>query len=230
MYFSICSSDYIAYHSDAQMRAILTHSNTRDALNLSIENLVTTGATQSDFTRTIALVVREISDLLEQKKPHVAHRFAANLAGAAVSVFLSYFTVRPSPILSHMHLRLTKILKPHQERQRRLAPGYRPNRTADAIDPLSLCAFVGDLFSVRILTFDEFDDCVSALLSCTPSAYLFKCLHALIARGSGPAHPKMTSNYLLQCIASIKNMCAKHRNVEFLEVRLFFLSHLSVIF
>ena len=71
---------------------------------------------------------------------------------------------------------------------------------------------------MRILTFNEFDDCVSALLSCTPSVHLFKCLHALFARGSGPTHPKMTSAYLLQCIASIKSMCAVHRHVEFLEV------------
>ena len=71
---------------------------------------------------------------------------------------------------------------------------------------------------MRILTFSEFNDCASALLSATPSAHLFKCIHALFARGSGPTHPKMTSGYLLQCIASVKGMCAVHRHVEFLEV------------
>ena len=75
---------------------------------------------------------------------------------------------------------------------------------------------------MRILTFAEFDDCVATLLSCTPSAYLFKCLHALFASGSGPTHPKMTSSYLLQCIALIKSMCAVHRHVESLEVCSFF--------
>ena len=66
---------------------------------------------------------------------------------------------------------------------------------------------------MRILTFAEFDDCVSALLLSTPSAQ-----HALFMRGSGPTHHKMTSNYLLQCIASVKRMCAVHKNIEFLEV------------
>ena len=75
---------------------------------------------------------------------------------------------------------------------------------------------------MRILTFTEFDDCVSTLLSSTPSAHVFKCLHALFARGSGPTHPKMTSGYLLQSIASVKSMCAVHRHVEFLEVCSFF--------
>ena len=115
--------------------------------------------------------------------------------------------------------------KCHWESQRRLARGYRPNRTADVIDPLALGAFIGNLFSVRILTFAEFDDCVSALLLSTPSTSLFKCLHALFARGSGPMHPKMTLNYLLQCIALVKSMCAVHRHVEFLEVCFFSLAN-----
>ena len=107
MYFTICGSDYITYHADAHTRAILTHSNTRDAINLSIESLITAGATHSEFTRSIALVVREISDHLDCKQPQVAHRFAACLAGAAVRVFLSYWTVRPTLFpCSHIHLRL----------------------------------------------------------------------------------------------------------------------------
>ena len=93
MYFTVCSSDYITYHADAHTRAILTHSNTRDAINLSIESLITAGATQSDFTRSIALVARQTADDLERKHAHIAHRFAACLAGVAVGVFLSYWTV-----------------------------------------------------------------------------------------------------------------------------------------
>ena len=108
MYFTICSQDYITYHSDAHIRAIVTHSNTRDAINLSIESLITAGATQSDCTRSIALLVRRIADDLECKQPQVAHRFAAWLAGAAVSVFLSYWTVRPALSLSMLLSRTDK--------------------------------------------------------------------------------------------------------------------------
>ena len=97
MYFTICSSDYITYHADAHTRAILAHSNTCDAIKLSIENLITAGATQFHFTRSIALVVRRIADQLERKQPEVAHQFAAHLAGAAVGMFLSYWTVSSTP-------------------------------------------------------------------------------------------------------------------------------------
>lgn len=111
MYFTICSADYVAYHADAHTRAIFSHSNTRDAINLSIEGLVTAGATECEFTRSIALVARKIADDLESGQVRVGHQFAACLAGAAVSVFLSYWTVRPHPIppISHIHLTLIKI-------------------------------------------------------------------------------------------------------------------------
>ena len=48
MHFTICSQDYITYHSNAHTRTILTHSNTRDAINLSMQGLITAGATEFD--------------------------------------------------------------------------------------------------------------------------------------------------------------------------------------
>ena len=115
MHFTICSQDYITYHSNAHTRTILTHSNTRDAINLSMQGLITAGATEFDFTCSIALVARRIADQLERKKPQVAHRFAAHFAGAAVGVFLSYWTVRPSHLLPPMlaYLSQTNLKKCH---------------------------------------------------------------------------------------------------------------------
>ena len=107
MYFTICSSDYIAYHADAHTRAILSHSNTRNAINLSIETLITAGATQSDCARSIALV-RKISDDLEPKHAQIGHRFSAPLAGTTVKMFLSYWTVRATP--SYACIRIRKYI------------------------------------------------------------------------------------------------------------------------
>lgn len=99
-----------------------------------------------------------------------------------------------------------------------MAPGYVPNRAADAIDPVALCAFIGDLFSVRILSFKEFKNCVNSLFIVMPSPVLIQCLHAIFAHGGAHRRADVTPAFLLNYISFIQRKCASYRGTEILEV------------
>ncbi|KJA19440.1 hypothetical protein HYPSUDRAFT_78812, partial [Hypholoma sublateritium FD-334 SS-4] len=92
-----------------------------------------------------------------------------------------------------------------------------PKRTADAVDPIALCAFVGDLFSLGALNLCEFEDCVGYLLTLVPSALLVECLCALFAHGGAHPHPEMTPTYLLRCIGSIEKRFASCKGIGRVE-------------
>ncbi|KJA19357.1 hypothetical protein HYPSUDRAFT_204584 [Hypholoma sublateritium FD-334 SS-4] len=193
MQFTICSSDYIAYHASALTRAVLA--NSRRAMNMVVESLVTTAVAQLEYTRSVAILSRQISNRLRCEDALLAHKFTEGMADAVVGAFFAYWA----------------------ERKLRIAPGYAPKRTADAVDPIALCAFVGDLFSTGVLPFTEFEECVSTLLSIKPSTLLLECLCAVFAHGGAYHHPAMTPAYLLACIGAIERKCAAYRRIEFFE-------------
>ncbi len=99
-----------------------------------------------------------------------------------------------------------------------MAPGYVHNRAADAIDPVALCAFIGDLFSVRILSFKEFKNCINSLFIAMPSPVLLKCLRAIFAHGGAHRRADMTPAFLLNYVGLINRKCASCRGTEILEV------------
>ncbi|KJA19439.1 hypothetical protein HYPSUDRAFT_204654 [Hypholoma sublateritium FD-334 SS-4] len=196
MHFAICHSDYIAYHASAHTRAILKLRRTKSnsAIDMSLDTLVTAAVAQREYTRTVAIVAQQITSYLRWEDALLAHRFTERLEDAVTKAFFTYW----------------------REYLRCDAPGYIPTHAANAVDPVALCAFVGDLFSARMISFGLFDDCVRALLAFTPSEFLLECLYGIFAHGRAYRHAALTPAYLLGCIGSIEQKCAAYRGPEIL--------------
>ena len=86
------------------------------------------------------------------------------------------------------------------------------------VDPVALCAFIGDLFSVKILSFREFEECFETLLELVSHSLPRECLYAFFAHGGACRRPEITRAYLLKCLESIERRCAAHRAINITEV------------
>lgn len=94
MNITICSPSYIAYHASTHTRAILSQSNSSGAVAMSIETLVTTAVAQAHYTRSVAIVARQIANRLKCEDAPLAHQFSECLADAVVAAFFAYWRVR----------------------------------------------------------------------------------------------------------------------------------------
>lgn len=106
MNITICSPSYIAYHASKHTRAILSQSNSHDAVAMSIETLATTSVAQVDYTRSVAVVARQIANRLKCEDAPLAHQFTECLADAVVVAFFAYWRVWLRFILEDIPLTL----------------------------------------------------------------------------------------------------------------------------
>lgn len=103
MHIAICNSNYLANHASAHTRAILSHSNSRAAVALSVESIVTAAVSQLHYTRSVAIVSKQIMNRLKcEAGPQLAHKFTECLVDAVGGVFFAYWRVSielPGPYL-----------------------------------------------------------------------------------------------------------------------------------
>ena len=92
MHFNICSSDYIAFHASSYTSALLS----RNAMDIVIESLVASAVAQKIYTRSVAIVTRQVTNRLRCENALLADKFTACLTDTAVGVFFAYWKVGPS--------------------------------------------------------------------------------------------------------------------------------------
>lgn len=93
MQFAICNSDHIARHASAHASAILSHLSSRDAVDMNAESLVITAVENRDYTRSVAIVARQISNRLRCEDALLTHKFTECVIDAVMAVFFAYWRV-----------------------------------------------------------------------------------------------------------------------------------------
>ncbi len=89
MHFNICGLDYIASHASSYTDAILS----RNAMDIVIESLVTSAVAHKIYTRSIAIVTRQVTNRLRCENALLADKFTACLTDTALGIFFAYWKV-----------------------------------------------------------------------------------------------------------------------------------------
>lgn len=93
MHFKICCFEDIRYHASAHARAVLA--NSRDAVDMVVESLMSAALMDIVYTRSIALVAISVEERLAYASATLSRKFSDCLADAVMVAFMRYWEVRP---------------------------------------------------------------------------------------------------------------------------------------
>ncbi len=85
----ICNHSHIVYHA-----MVFTNSITsEDKITVIVKKLIMTGATQQDYTRSVANLARQVTNRLRCTNVALADKLTHFLSKTAVALFLAYWKV-----------------------------------------------------------------------------------------------------------------------------------------
>ena len=93
MHFKICCLEDVDYHALAHARAVLA--NSRDAVDMVVESLMSAAFMDIAYTRSIALVASSVDDRLAYESPSLSRKFSDRLADEVMVAFMRYWEVLP---------------------------------------------------------------------------------------------------------------------------------------
>ena len=85
----VCNHSHIAYHAMVFTNSIVSG----DEITMIVKKFIMTGATQQDYTRSVAHVARQVTNRLRSANVALADKFTHFLSKTAVALFLAYWKV-----------------------------------------------------------------------------------------------------------------------------------------
>jgi hypothetical protein len=74
----------------------------------------------------------------------------------------------------------------------------------DAVDPLAVAAYIGDLHSLGYLSRGLFTTCVAYMVNNFTRSFHLHCIEVVLERASSSPVPRLEPRYVLECIATIR--------------------------
>ncbi|KAJ3505749.1 hypothetical protein NLJ89_g7255 [Agrocybe chaxingu] len=152
-----------------------------------IQQIHIAAITQPKYTRSLALVVKEMLEGFRWRNTHLYVTFPETILDLAQSTFLNYWN--------------------------NVFHGTRAELDDDddfceldthAIDPLAVSSYIGDLFSLGLVSFKMFDRAATYLVSHMTKLSHIHCVYALFAHAGAYYNPQMTRDFLRGCLVLVR--------------------------
>ncbi|KAF9486122.1 hypothetical protein BDN70DRAFT_236153 [Pholiota conissans] len=198
--FGICNPTDIAATAATHTRAILRN---RSAMQGVIESLHTLAVSHITYSRSLALVVRQVLYNLIAIDRDIAEAFRETFIDEVTYTFFEFW----AQFLEY--------------------PAQRSTLHSDALKSahrLAVCAFIGDLLYAGMLTCAKFEWCAVYLMHRVRSGRLLQCIYALFAHGCAHRPCEVSPGFLEECMAILRGRCARYlgftKDAQYLRVLL----------
>ncbi|CAA7257427.1 unnamed protein product [Cyclocybe aegerita] len=152
-----------------------------------IQQIHIAAITQPKYTRSLALVVNKMLQDLHWRNVHLHVTFQETILDLAQSTFLNYW--------NHVF---------HGTRAELDDDDDFCEVNMDAIDPLAVSSYIGDLFSLGLLSFKMFDRAATYLVSRMTKLSHIHCVYALFAHAGAYYNPQMSRDFLRGCLGLVR--------------------------
>ncbi|KDR76590.1 hypothetical protein GALMADRAFT_210529 [Galerina marginata CBS 339.88] len=171
----------------------------KDILNDVVLHIHTTAVTQRRYTRSLALIVKLMVDDLFWRNSDLYVTVQDEIVDLAVATFTDYWLAT-----------LDCVPKEHRNP---VEPSY--------VDPLAICAFIGDLSSLGLLSFGMFEMSALLLIFNMKTRLHLQCLRTLFSHAGAHATDEMSSFFLYECMDLVKARCKRHLRIFTVEEQQF---------
>ncbi|KAF5318696.1 hypothetical protein D9619_011008 [Psilocybe cf. subviscida] len=176
----------------------LTNQLLRDGSSLSIvlELILSTAASNLQYTRSLALVAKRITEHLKSRGSGIAGLFQEEIGDLSLAVFIRHF-------MDAFERGTDKT---------RLDDNIVPD-----VMPLAISAFIGDLTSMGLISFTAFDACMGFLMKRIRTRLHIRCLQHLLGHAGARHLPQITVPYVRDCARMVRKRADKHLQCYSLE-------------
>ncbi|PPQ88316.1 hypothetical protein CVT25_012376 [Psilocybe cyanescens] len=196
MRYPMCGGQELRSISSDYIDKIMTRNEILDDV---VDQLLTTAVTQREYTRSIAYVVVLMSNIFRKRNcdENLRKHFLQKFCHSAISEFENYDWKNASE------------------------DNYELGSEYSSIDALALSALIGDLISLRLISYNRFKALMGLLICRIEICLHVECVHTLLSHAAARPTPEMASPFLYQCIRTVRrrtNLCIVPRINRFVRV------------
>ncbi|KAF9486116.1 hypothetical protein BDN70DRAFT_988137 [Pholiota conissans] len=185
--FGICTLASIDTTATTLTRNILLGSAT--TIDATIETLLITGVSRIYYSRSVALLARQIHRTLSCYSATLARRFRDKLVDEVIGAYFEFWAEELHPSTPQKHS----------------SYGNTPKLT----NPFALSAFIGDLRYAELISFGTYEWMMMYLLHRLREPYHLQSLQLLLAHGCSQHQPEVSSAYLERCGNIVWSRCQR---------------------
>ncbi|KAH9477323.1 hypothetical protein JR316_0009527 [Psilocybe cubensis] len=180
MQYPMCSGNELRRISSDYVERLAARS---EILNDVVDQFLTTALTQREYTRSVAYTIVLMLNSFHKQNPNknLGKALWQKFCGDVVSYFENYDWKNANE-----------------------GNGNDPETGLVSIDALALCALVGDLTSLKLISYHRFKNMTRLLVRQVETCLHVECIHTLFSHAAARATPEIHPVFLFECIRTVK--------------------------